>query len=196
MTQMEDLTKNVMIVNEKLSPTPLGLCAFGMTTILLSLANAGLIGVTSPIIAMAVLCGGFAILITGLLEWKMNNLFGFVTFGGFAFFWLSFAAIVTLPVMGISSAPSAIEMAAFLFVWALLALALVICALRLGSKLLLATLGTLFLLFVCLIIGYLGIALFITLGGYIGIITGLLALYLGVAAVINDVFNEAVIPVF
>jgi succinate-acetate transporter protein len=167
-----------------------------MTTILLSLANAGLIGLTSPIVAMAVFCGGFAILITGLLEWKMNNLFGFVTFGGFAFFWLSFAAIVTLPEMGLSSAPSAIEMAAFLFVWTLLALALVICALRLGSKLLLATLGTLLLLFICLIIGYLGNALFITLGGYIGIVTGLLALYLGVAAVINDVFKESVIPVF
>ena len=184
-------------VNETLSPTPLGLCAFGMTTILLSLCNAGYIGLTSPIIAMAVFCGGIAILITGLFEWKMNNLFGFVTFGGFAFFWLSFAGIVVLPVIGISPAPSAIDMAAFLFVWALLALALVICALRLGSKLLLATLVCLLLLFICLIIANIaGMALFTILGGYVGILTGLLALYLGVAAVINDVFKESVCPVF
>ena len=196
MTQIEDLTKNVMIVNEKMSPTPLGLCAFGMTTILLSLANAGLIGVTSPIIAMAVFCGGFAILITGLLEWKMNNLFGFVTFGGFAFFWLSFAAIVTLPAMGLSGEASAIEMVAYLSVWTLLAIGLLICTLNLGSKLLIATIGTLVLLFICLIIGNLGIAIFGTLGGYVGIITGLLALYLGVAAVVNDTYQKAIIPVF
>jgi succinate-acetate transporter protein len=194
---MENSAKNVIIVNETLSPTPLGLCAFGMTTILLSLCNAGYIGLTSPIIGMAVFCGGIAILITGLLEWKMNNLFGFVTFGGFAFFWLSFAAILLLPAMGISSAPGPIDMAAFLFVWALLALALVICALRLGSKLLLATLVCLFLLFICLIIANVtGVALFTSLGGYVGIITGFLALYLGVAAVINDVFKESVFPVF
>ena len=189
------MTQNeVIIANKPLSPTPLGLCTFGMLTILLSLANAGLIGLTTPIIGMGVFCGGIALIITGWLEWKNNNLFGFVTFGGFAFFWLSFVSILVLPELGIGAAPSAIDMAAFLGVWTLLAIALLICSLRLG-KLLLAIMATLVLLFLCLVIANAtGIALFGTLGGYVGIITGLLALYVGAAIVINDVYQEPVLP--
>jgi len=191
------MTQNeIIIANKPLSPTPLGLCTFGMLTVLLSLANAGLIGLTSPIIAMGVFCGGIALIITGWLEWKNNNLFGFVTFGGFAFFWLSFIGILTLPAMGLAAEASAIDLAAFLFMWCLLAIALLICALRLGT-LLIAIMGTLVLLFLCLIGGYLtGMALLITLGGYAGIITGLLALYVGAASVINDVYGESVCPLF
>jgi succinate-acetate transporter protein len=188
----------VIIVNETPSPTPLGLCAFGMTTILLSLCNAGLIGLTSSIIGMAVFAGGIALLITGMLEWKKNNLFGFITFGGFSFFWLTFAAILLLPAMGLGAAPSGIDMAAFLFVWTLLAIGLVICAYRLRmGTLLVSTLAFLVLLFLLLIIGNItSMALYTTLGGYAGIITGLLALYVGIALVVNGVCNESILPVF
>ncbi|MDR2854913.1 MAG: acetate uptake transporter [Methanomicrobiales archaeon] len=184
-----------MTQNETPSPTILGLCTFGLVTILLSLANAGLIGVSSPIIAMAVFCGGFALVIVGLLEWTKNNLFGFITFGGFGFFWFSFAAILVLPAMGLAAAPTAIELGAFLFVWTLLALCLLICGLHLGDKLLLAILAFLVLLFVLLTFGaLLGIPLLTTLGGYAGIITGLLALYMGIALVVNTVCNKSIFP--
>lgn len=191
---MENTKNEVIIANETPSPTPLGLCAFGMATILLSLANAGLTGLSSTVIAMAVFAGGFAIVITGLLEWKKNNMFGFITFGGFGFFWFSFAAILLLPEMGLAASPTAIEMAAFLLVWTLLLLGLIICALRMGG-LLLATLVFLLLLFVFLILGNItGMALLITLGGYAGIITGILALYMGIAGTVNDVCKETVLP--
>ena len=191
------MTQNeIIIANKPLSPTPLGLCTFGMLTILLSLANAGLIGLTSPIIGMGVFCGGIALIITGWLEWKNNNLFGFVTFGAFAFFWLSFVSILALPALGLAAAPSALDMAAFLSVWTLLAIALLICSLRLGT-LLIGIMGTLVLLFLCLIIGNItGMALFTALGGYAGIITGLLALYVGAASVVNDVYQKSVLPLF
>ena len=194
---MENSTKNeIIIVNETPSPTPLGLCAFGMTTILLSLCNAGLIGLTSPIIGMGVFAGGIALLITGLLEWKKNNLFGFITFGGFSFFWLTFVAILLLPVLGLAAAPSGIDMAAFIFVWTLLAIGLLICAYRLRmGTLLVSTLAFLVLLFIFLIIANAAsIALFTTLGGYAGIITGVLALYIGIAVVVNEVCNESILP--
>jgi succinate-acetate transporter protein len=193
------MTENkVIIANETLSPTPLGLCTFGMLTILLSLANAGLIGLTSPIIAMGVFCGGVALIITAWFEWKKNNLFGFVTFGAFAFFWLSFVGILTLPALGLAAEASPIDMAAFLFVWLLLAIALLICSFRLG-KLLIGIMGTLVILFACLVIFYATGAsepLFATLGGYAGIITGLLALYVGAASVVNDVYQKSVFPLF
>jgi succinate-acetate transporter protein len=190
------MTQEIIIANKPLSPTPLGLCTFGMLTVLLSLANAGLIGLTSPIIAMGVFCGGVALIITAWFEWKNSNLFGFVTFGAFAFFWLSFVSILILPVIGLSDPASSLDMAAFLFVWLLLAIALLICSFRLG-KLLIGIMGTLVILFACLVIFYAtGMAVFGTLGGYAGIITGLLALYVGAASVVNDVYQKSVFPLF
>jgi len=191
------MTQNeVIIANKPLSPTPLGLCTFGMLTVLLSLANAGIIGLTSPIIAMGVFCGGIALIITAWFEWKNSNLFGFVTFGAFAFFWLSFIGILTLPALGLAEPASALDLAAFLFMWLLLAIALLICALRLGY-LLIGIMGTLVILFICLILGYVtGTVMFTTLGGYAGIITGLLALYVGAASVVNDVYQKPLFPLF
>ncbi|WP_394339503.1 acetate uptake transporter, partial [Methanoregula sp.] len=55
------------------NPAPLGLCAFGTTTILLSLCNLGIIALSSPVIAMAIFYGGIAQIIAGLMEWKKNN---------------------------------------------------------------------------------------------------------------------------
>ena len=196
MTYMERPNRNdVFIVDETANPAPLGLCAFGMTTILLSLHNAGYIGLSASIIGMALFYGGIAQVIAGLLEWKKNNIFGFVTFGSFGFFWLTFAAISLLPSMGISVAPTAIDMAAFLFVWGLFVLGLLICSLRL-HKLLLITLAFVLLMVISLIVGDVtGVELFKNLGGYSGIVAGFLALYMGMAQVINDVYQEPVLPV-
>ena len=83
---------NIFLMDQTANPAPLGLCAFGTTTILLSLWNAGVIGITSPIFAMAIFYGGLAQIIPGLMEWKKNNNFGFLTFVSFGFFWMTFPA--------------------------------------------------------------------------------------------------------
>ena len=82
---------NIFLMDKTANPAPLGLCAFGTTTILLSLWNAGIIGLSSPILAMAIFYGGIAQIIAGLMEWKKNNNFGFLTFVSFGFFWMTFA---------------------------------------------------------------------------------------------------------
>ena len=68
-------------MSEKLSnPGPLGLIAFGMTTILLNLANAGIFSVDSIIFSMGIFFGGLAQVIAGILEYKRGNTFGTVAF--------------------------------------------------------------------------------------------------------------------
>ncbi len=58
---IEEKNRNNLFLNDNTAnPAPLGLCAFGMTTILLSLHNAGLTALGSPILAMAVFYGGIA----------------------------------------------------------------------------------------------------------------------------------------
>ena len=177
------------------NPAPLGLCAFGMTTILLCIHNAGLIALSSGIIAMAIFYGGFAQVIAGAMEWKKNNTFGFVTFGSFGFFWISLAFLVMLPVAGLSKAAGPADMAAFLGVWALFTLGLLVCTIKMHRSLM-VTIFMLLVTFVLLITAELTASTTIrVIGGAAGIITGLLALYIGIGQLVNEVHGRRVLPV-
>ena len=57
------------------NPAPLGLLAFGMTTVLLNLHNAGYFELNSMILAMGLFYGGSAQVIAGFMEWKKGNTF-------------------------------------------------------------------------------------------------------------------------
>lgn len=191
----ETSRNNIFLVDDTANPAPLGLCAFGMTTILLSLHNVGITAIGSPILAMALFYGGIAQVIAGILEWKKNNTFGMVTFGSFGFFWISFAFIMLLPKLGLTGAPTNPELAAFLSVWGLFAVGLFICSFRM-HRVLQVTLFFVVVLVALLVGGELtGIALLATLGGGAGIIAGLLALYIGMGQVINEVYGRKILPV-
>jgi hypothetical protein len=191
----EKSRNNLFMIDNTANPAPLGLCAFGMTTILLSIHNAGVTALSSPIIAMAVFYGGLAQLIVGLMEWKKNNTFGMVTFGSFGLFWISFAAILVMPALGLAAAPTTLDLAAFLAVWGILIIGLFICSLRM-HRVLQVTLAAVVLLVVLRVAANLsGIHVVHTLAGIMGIIAGGLALYMGIGTVINEIYGSRVVPV-
>jgi len=196
MEHIEEINRNNLFLNDNTAnPAPLGLCAFGMTTLLLSLHNAGLTGLSSTIIAMALLYGGIAQVIVGIMEWKKKNSFGMLTFGSFGFFWISFATLLMLPVLGLAKAPQPVDLAAFLAIWGIFALGLFICTLRM-HRLLQITLAAVVLLVVLLVAAQLtGSALVLMLGGVTGIIAGALALYMGMGQLINEIYGSRVLPV-
>jgi succinate-acetate transporter protein len=191
----EKSRNNLFLIDNTANPAPLGLCAFGMTTILLSIHNAGITGLTSPIVSMALFYGGLAQLIVGLMEWKKNNTFGMLTFGSFGLFWISFATLLMLPAVGLAKAPSAVDLAAFLTVWGILIVGLFICSLKM-HRLLQVTLAAVVILVVVLVAGNLtGDPTIHFLGGITGIVAGGLALYMGIGAVINEIYGSRVLPV-
>jgi len=191
----EKSRNNLFLIDNTANPAPLGLCAFGMTTILLSIHNAGLTGLTSPIVSMALFYGGLAQLVVGLMEWKKNNTFGMVTFASFGLFWISFAALLMMPALGLATAPSAGDLAAFLFVWGILIIGLFICSLKM-HRLLQITLAAVVILVALLVVANLtGNHLVHSIAGYTGIVTGALALYMGIGAVINEIYGNRVLPV-
>jgi hypothetical protein len=186
---------NLFLIDNTANPAPLGLCAFGMTTILLSLHNAGLTPLGSPILAMAIFYGGIAQVIVGIMEWKKNNTFGMVTFGSFGFFWISFATLLILPALGLAKAPMPVELAAFLSVWGIFAAGLFICTLKM-HRVLQITLMAVVLLVILLVTAQLtGNALILNLGGLVGLVAGVLALYMGMGQVINEVYGNRIFPV-
>jgi len=196
LTENIDTGRNdIFLTDNTANPAPLGLCAFGMTTLLLSIHNLGLTTLSSPILAMTIFYGGVAQVIAGIMEWKKNNTFGLVTFGSFGFFWISFATILMLPALGLAKAPGPAEFAAFLSVWGIFALGLFICTLKM-HKILMITLLAVVLLVILLVAAQLtGNPLILQLGGAMGIIAGALALYIGIGQLVNEIHGEKVFPV-
>jgi len=196
LTENVDTGRNdIFLTDNTANPAPLGLCAFGMTTLLLSIHNLGLTTLSSPIIAMTIFYGGVAQVIAGIMEWKKNNTFGLVTFGSFGFFWISFATILMLPALGLAKAPGPAEFAAFLSVWGIFALGLFICTLKM-HKILMITLLAVVLLVILLVAAQLtGNPLILQLGGVMGIIAGGLALYIGIGQLVNEIHGKKVFPV-
>ena len=173
----------------------LGLLGYGMPGVLLGLANAGIIQAGSMILAMAIFMGGFAMFTAGLMEWKKGNTYGMAAYGSYGLFWFSFAALFILPVLGFAKDTGGQgAMAAYLALWGLFTLILFIGSLKM-SRALQFVLGTLALVFFLEAIGAAtGSGMFTVLAGYIGIISGLAAIYTALAPVLNDIYGRTIAP--
>lgn len=176
------------------NPAPLGLLAFGMTTVLLNLHNAGLYELNAMILAMGIFYGGTAQVIAGAMEWKKNNTFGTTAFTSYGFFWLTLVALIVLPKLGLAAPASNIAMAWYLGVWGFFTLMMFIGTLKL-SKALQVVFGTLVILFFLLAIGdATENALLKQIAGWEGIVCGLSAVYAAMAQVLNEVYKKTVLP--
>jgi succinate-acetate transporter protein len=173
----------------------LGLLGYGMPGVLLGLANAGIIQTGSAILGMAIFMGGFAMFTAGLMEWKKGNTYGLAAYGSYGLFWFSFAALLLLPALGLAKdAGGAGAMAAYLALWGLFTVALFIGALKM-TRALQFVLGTLAVIFFLETAGAAtGAGMFTILAGYLGIISGLAAMYTALAPVLNDLYGTTVAP--
>jgi len=178
------------------NPAPLGLAAFGMTTILLNLHNLGFFDLGAMILAMGLFYGGIAQVIAGVLEFKNGNTFGFTAFTSYGFFWISLIFILIAPGTGLVEAPSAAAMGSYLLVWGLFTLIMFFATLKL-NRVIQFVFGSLVLLFVLLALAdFTGIALIKTIAGIVGIICGLSAIYLDMAELLNKSKVKATLPIW
>ncbi|HME18990.1 MAG TPA: acetate uptake transporter [Nitrososphaerales archaeon] len=191
MAQHEPTKIDVPLAN----PAPLGLMGFGMTTVLLNLANAGYFHADTIILAMGLFYGGLAQIIAGAMEFRKGNTFGMTAFLSYGLFWESFAFLLMLPSLGLSAfAPSGASLQAYLVMWGLFTLLMFVGTIRLNGALM-VVFGTLFILFFLLAAGVTNTGL-TTIAGYEGVICGLSAMYTGIAEVLNEVYGKTVLPIF
>jgi succinate-acetate transporter protein len=185
-------------MNDKLAnPAPLGLLAFGMTTVLLNLHNAGFYPLDSMILAMGFAYGGIAQIIVGVMEFRKGNTFGTVAFTSYGLFWWSLVVLLLLPKssLGVES-PTTSALAAYFFIWGLFTLVMFFGTLN-TNRLLQTVFMSLAILFFLLTARELtGSVLIATLTGYEGIICGLSAVYLGLAEVVNEANGKVVLPIW
>jgi succinate-acetate transporter protein len=183
-------------------PGPLGLAAFALTTFVLSLFNAGLApeALEPAVLPLALFYGGIAQFVAGLWEFRKANTFGATAFCSYGAFWLAFAAYVQFiePEMEASGVPEASITTAtgiFLVGWAIFTLYMLVASLRTTSALV-GVFATLFLTFALLAVGDLtGADAIATVGGFVGLLSALIAWYASAAVVTNATWGRTVLPV-
>jgi succinate-acetate transporter protein len=183
----------VAICDTTANPAPLGLCAFGLTTVLLNLHNAGFYPLDSMILAMGIFYGGIAQVIVGIMEWKKKNTFGTTAFTSYGLFWLTLVGLIFLPKLGLADKPTELAMAAYLAMWGLFTFVLFIGTFRLNRALqfVFASLALLFFLLAYKDATGAPIGTFI---GWEGVICGFSAIYTGLAQVLNEVYGKTILP--
>ena len=188
-----------MVENVKqANPAALGLVGFGLTTVMLSLINAGVLpkGGEPVVLPLAFAFGGLIQIIAGLLEFKCGNTFGMVAFLAYGAFWWWFAFLILLGshgVLDLSQAGSTI--AVTLIGWGVFTLYMWVGTFKLNMALWWVFL-TLWITFFLLGFGALyGVSAVSRAGGWVGLLCGLIAMYTSFAVVTNETFNRVVIPV-
>jgi len=177
------------------NPAPLGLAAFGVTTVVLSSINAGLLPpeATAAVVPLAFAFGGLAQLITGVLEFKNGNTFGTVAFTAYGAFWWWFAFLLWTVGAGWLKPPAAAGVAATLLMWGVFTAGLWLCTFK-SNKGIFGVFLFLTVTFFVLAAGDFGWAPGKKLGGIFGLITGALALYVAFAELLQVSFGKPVLP--
>jgi succinate-acetate transporter protein len=186
-------------MSEKLAnPAPLGLIAFGLTTVLLNLLNAGLFTSLSMILAMGLAYGGLAQIIVGAMEFKRGNTFGMVAFSSYGFFWWSLVGLLVLPSLVSGVTNSFIDsnaMAAYFFMWGLFTFVMFFGTLKANRAIQFVFMSLAILFFLLTASQLSGNATLLKVTGGEGIICGLSAVYLGLAEVLNEAHGKAFLPI-
>jgi succinate-acetate transporter protein len=179
--------------NNIANPAPLGLLGFGMTTLLLNLHNANIIGLSIVIVAMGFALGGAAQIIAGIMEFKKNNVFGATAFTAYGFFWWSLILIWINPFSSIAKADD-ISMGFYLLIWGIFTLVMYYGTLKHDRSLQIVFLTLTILFFLLAISDFTGSTFIKIVGGWVGIICGSTAIYTSVAQVVNNEYGKKVLP--
>jgi len=178
-------------------PGPLGLAAFALTTFVLSMFNAGLVSDKGePIVfGLAFAYGGIAQFVAGLWEFRTGNTFGAVAFCSYGAFWLSFWAFVVFYATKVPAADAGHAVGLYLIAWGIFTSYMFIASLRTTAAVA-AVFILLAITFFVLGIGNAGGSTgTIKLGGYLGLVTAIVAWYASFAVVTNATFGRTVLPV-
>lgn len=178
-------------------PGPLGLAAFAATTFFLSVVNAGLVPATvePAVLGLALFYGGIVQVGAGMWEFAKGNTFGALAFSSYGGFWLSFWYLLTHVDTKAMGADAGKAVGLYLLCWAIFTCYLAIASLRTTGAIT-AVVVLLALTYIALTIGEFGAsAAFGKIGGWLGIVTAIVAWYTSFAGVTNATFGKTVLPV-
>jgi uncharacterized protein len=177
------------------NPAALGLAGFGLTTFVLSTHNAGW-APDLTWVGLAFFYGGLAQFCAGMWEFKTGNTFGATAFSSYGAFWLALATFVMLVLFGkVPAADVLKDQGWFVLSFAIFNTYMLVWSSRVNMSVFLVFLTleiTEILLFLGAFSGNTGL---VTLGGYVGVITAIVAWYASAAVVANSMRATRILPV-
>src|SRR5499427_1690191 len=182
-------------------PAPLGLAAFALTTFLLSAANANWMGKATGLawLGFAFAYGGLAQFAAGMWEFRNRNVFGATAFSTYGGFWLGVGVLLILLVTGkVAGKDLSQSLGWILLAFAIFNTYMLIWASRINLAVFAVFLTleiTEILLFIGNFAGSAPGAGLVAVGGYVGLLTALVAWYTSAAGVINGMSSRPVLPV-
>lgn len=191
------MAEETVVVVPTANPAALGLVAFGLTTVLLSLINAGILSAAGGdvVIPLAFVFGGLMQIFAGIFEFRLGNTFGMTAFLSYGAFWWWHALLLLLAhshLIDVGQAGPTIGAGVLLY--AVLTLYLWISTFRL-SKVVFLVFLTLWVTFTLLGFGFIyGSQGLVHAGGWLGIICGSLAMYGSFGIVTNATFGRNIVP--
>ena len=170
------------------NPAPLGLCAFALTTFVLSAANAKLFTGAEVVIGLALFYGGLAQLLAGMWEFKTGNTFGATAFTSYGAFWLAVGASLQLNLV-----PNEAAFGFFLIGWTIFTGMMLVASLKTNLALI-TVFALLFVTFLLLSIDALGGGTK-QIGGWFGLLTALAAWYTALAGLLSSMPSAFTLPI-
>jgi succinate-acetate transporter protein len=177
-------------------PAALGLAAFALSTMALSVINVGILDdVDAPVVlALALAYGGIVQLLAGMWAFIKNDTFAAVALSSYGGFWISFYLLETQFIAKVPADHQNGALALYLFCWAVFTLYMWIASMRV-SVAVQAVFLTLWITYFLLGLGKaVDSTLLFQLGGAFGIATALCAWYTSAAIVYNNTFGHEVLP--
>ncbi len=177
------------------NPAALGLGAFALTTFVLSTHNAGW-APDLTWVGLAFFYGGLAQFAAGMWEFKTGNTFGATAFSTYGAFWMSLAFYLILALWGkVPGAEVGKDVGWFLLAFAIFNTYMLAWSARINMSVFLVF-ATLEVTEIVLFLGFFSNSTgLINLGGYIGVVTALVAWYGSAAVVANSMRSKPILPV-
>lgn len=182
-------------MNRTANAAALGYAAFALTLWMTSMIPAGWFDTSDVMLTrlMAIVLGGCVLAIAGLAQGVRGHALDVTLFIGFAGFW--WVGALSRHVAAGGLLPFSYGMLGWYYiVWALFAFCIWLAACRDGVARMLFTLGLCLSLLSLALAEWLRLDALAVLGGYLGLVTAIIGIYIAAAEMINQVSGHSVLP--
>jgi uncharacterized protein len=174
-------------------PAPLGLAAFALTTFLLGASSAGWMNNSSGLtwLGYAFAYGGLCQLLAGMWEFKNKNVFGSTAFSTYGGFWIGLGLFTVL----VHTSATDKDLGWIFLAFAIFNTYMLLCSTQTTTAVFLVFL-TLEATEILVFIGVLSANSTVgKAGGYVAVLTALVAWYTSFAGVLNGMKGKTIVPV-
>jgi hypothetical protein len=165
---------------------------------MLSMVNAKLVpaAIEPVVFGVALMFGGIAQLIAGVIQFRNGNTFTGVLFSTFGAFWLSVYMIGAFFLKEIPPSQAGHALGLLLYAFGIFTVWLWVASFRTNVMVVVALAGLAATFFVLGAGNYSGSGLTVETGGYMGLVVAALAAYISCAELCEASYNRTVLPLF